>query len=70
MCLEKIVKVDISYLTFMRAVSKRDLNRGPVPEMVGNAAIGHKRIKDVPRPRYIKDHEYKLVLKLSKEPQS
>lgn len=54
-------------VSFMRTVFKWGLNRGHVPEEIGNPAIGPKRHKEKPRTRYVEDWEYQLVFDLAKK---
>jgi len=54
-------------VSFMRTAFTWGLNRGLIPESIGNPAIGPKRHKEKPRTRYINDDEYKLVFNLAQK---
>lgn len=56
--------------SYMRTVFKWGLNRGHVPNAVGNPAVGPKRNKEIPRSRYVEDWEYQFVLDLARKESS
>ncbi len=52
--------------SYMRSVFRWGLNRGHVPESLGNPAVGPERNPEKPRSRYVEDFEYQFVLDLSR----